>query len=84
MISSDFNLIFRRIWTSSIVQECDGVSALAVGVPFPGLAVFDADAIHLFGGVVTAAHPPDSVAQVLQQIRQVGGLGDLRLRIRET
>ena len=66
------------------LRRRDGVPASTVGVPFPGSPVLDADAVHLPGGVVPAAHPPDAVAQVFQQIRQVCPLGGSHLLVRET
>ena len=50
----------------------------------PHLGCVDADAVHLPGSVVPAAHPPDAVAQVFQQIRQVCPLGGSHLLVRET
>ena len=60
-----------KILAAELLEECDGISALAVGVALPGSPVLDADAVHLPGGVVPAAYPPDAVAQVFQQVRQI-------------
>ncbi len=68
---------------AELLQESDGVPAGAVGVALPGPAVFDAKTVHLPGGVVAAAQPPDAVAQVFQQVRQVCPFGSLHLLVRE-
>ena len=72
-----------EILAAELLQEGDGVSAFAVGVTLPGTAVLDADAVHLPGGVVAAAYPPDAVAQVFQQIRQICVLSGLHLLVCE-
>ena len=72
-----------EILAAELLQESDGVPTLAVGVALPGAAVLDADAVHLPGGVVTAAYPPDAVAQVFQQVRQIRVLSGLHLLVRE-
>ena len=64
------------------LEEGDGVAARSVGIPLPGAAVFDHKAVHLPGRVV----PPDPlhlIAQVLQQVRQVGIFGGLHLLVCE-
>ena len=66
------------------LRRRDGVSASAVGVPLPGSAVLDADAVHLPGGVVPAAQAAAGVAQVFQQVRHICPLGSLRLLVCKT
>ena len=64
------------------LEKGNRVSARAVGIPLPGAAVFDHQAVHLPGGVVVT-DPFQVIPQVLQQIRQVRILGGLHLLIRE-
>ena len=74
---------FSETLTLELLEKGDGVPACAVGVALPGSAVLDADAVHLSGGVVAAAQPPDAVAQVFQQVRQVCPLGGLHFLVRK-
>ena len=85
-VSVEFQQVVHRlpeILAAEFLQKCDGVPARAVGVPLPGPAVLDAEAVHLPGGVIPAAYPADAVAQVFQQVRQVCPLGSLHLLVRE-
>ena len=85
-VSVEFQQVVHRlpeILAAEFLQKCDGVPARAVGVPLPGPAVLDAEAVHLPGGVVPAAQAADGVAQVFQQVRQVCPLGGLHFLVRE-
>ena len=70
-----------EVLAAELLEERDGVPAPAAGVALPAAAVLDHQAVHLFGGVVPATHPPDAVPQVFQQVRQVCPLGDLHLLV---
>ena len=53
---------FSETLTLELLEKGDGVPAGTVGVALPDPAVLDAEAVHLPGGVVAAAQPPDAVA----------------------
>ena len=64
-----------------VAEEVDCVATDELRVAPPCAAVLDPQAVHLPGGVV-AADAPDLIAQGSQQLRQVGVLGGVYLRIR--
>ena len=64
------------------LEEGDGIAALAAGVPLPGAAVFDHQAVHLRGGVVPPG-PFQMVTKVFQKVRQVCVFGRFHLLVRE-
>ncbi len=72
-----------EVLAAELLQKRNGVPALAVGVALPGAPILDAQAVHFPGGVVPAAQAADGVAQMLQQVRQIGPLGGLHLLVRE-
>ena len=73
----------REALAAELLEEGNGIPALAGGVPPPAAPVLDTDAVHLPGGLV-AAQPPHLGPQVGQQIRQICLLGDPHLYIGKT
>lgn len=73
----------RETLSVEMLEEGNGVPTNLLGIAVPGAAVFDAQAIHLFGGVI-APDPYHLVAKGCQQVRQVCATGDLHFMFGET
>lgn len=63
-----------------MLHERDGVSAQPLGVAIPATAGLDSQTIHLPGSVVVS-DAPDLIAQMGQQLRQIGVIGGVYLSI---
>lgn len=74
---------FGETLVAEALKEADGVSAHFFRITKPCAAVFDANAVHLFRGVVVA-DPLHLVAQMSQQVRQIRAFCDLHLGVCKT
>ena len=74
---------FRKTLVVEMLKETDGIPAHILRIAKPGAAVLDAKTVHLPGGVV-AADPLYLVAQMGQQVRQIGVFCDLHFSVRKT
>lgn len=68
MVGEEIFHRFGKTLVAEALEEADGVSTHFFRITKPCAAVFDANAVHLFRGVVVA-NPLYLIAQVGQQVR---------------